>query len=164
LPAFPWFKRPFELHFSHTYYWIQVIFSIILRVTVPDQYFCTKHPDLNITAREKKNNAGTGVPAYGEIFTSAYCHPDWYWFFSVMTLGKPSIKKKRNFVNKIHKTLTPRGVPLLWIPIFIFFALFSMLKKNEIFRVKGRFTKPPLNLESPPWTLNRQLKAHSNAF
>ena len=26
----------------------------VLRVTVPDQYFCTKHPDLNITAREKK--------------------------------------------------------------------------------------------------------------
>ena len=44
----------------------------VLRVTVPDQYFCTKHPDLNITAREKKNNAGTGVPAYGEIFTSAW--------------------------------------------------------------------------------------------
>ena len=33
---------------------MQVIFSIILGVTVPDQYFCTKHPDLNITAREKK--------------------------------------------------------------------------------------------------------------
>ena len=71
LPAFPWFKRPFELHCSHTYYWIQVISSIILRVTVPDQYFYTKHPDLNITAREQKSNAGTGVPAYGEIFTSA---------------------------------------------------------------------------------------------
>ena len=42
----------------------------VLRVTVPDQYFCTKHPDLNITAREKKSKAGTGVPAYGEIFTS----------------------------------------------------------------------------------------------
>ena len=42
----------------------------VLHVTVPDQYFCTKHPDLNITAREKKNKAGTGVPAYGEIFTS----------------------------------------------------------------------------------------------
>ena len=43
----------------------------VLRVTVPDQYFCTKHTDLNITAREKKSKAGTGVPAYGEIFTSA---------------------------------------------------------------------------------------------
>ena len=42
----------------------------VLRVTVPDQYFCTKHPDLNITAREKKSRVGTGVPAYGEIFTS----------------------------------------------------------------------------------------------
>ena len=29
-----------------------------------------KHTDLNITAREKKSKAGTGVPAYGEIFTS----------------------------------------------------------------------------------------------
>ena len=29
------------------------------------------------------------------------------------TLGKPSIKKKGNFVNKIHKTLTPPPVPLL---------------------------------------------------
>ena len=35
----------------------------VLRVTVPGQYFCTKHPDLNITAREIKNQAGTGVPA-----------------------------------------------------------------------------------------------------
>ena len=25
----------------------------LLRVTVPDQYFCTKHPDLNITENEK---------------------------------------------------------------------------------------------------------------
>ena len=47
----------------------------VLRVTVPDQYFCTKHPDLNITAREKKSKAGIGVPAYnGEIFTSAVVH------------------------------------------------------------------------------------------
>ena len=30
----------------------------VLRVTVPDQYFCTKHPDLNITAREKKIKQG----------------------------------------------------------------------------------------------------------
>jgi hypothetical protein len=43
----------------------------VLRITVPDQYFCTKHPDLNITAQEKKSRAGTGVPAYREIFTSA---------------------------------------------------------------------------------------------
>ena len=28
------------------------IFMSVLHVTVPDQYFCTKHPDLNITARE----------------------------------------------------------------------------------------------------------------
>ena len=42
----------------------------VLRVTVPDQYFCTKHPDLNITAQEKKSRVGTGVPAYEEIFTS----------------------------------------------------------------------------------------------
>ena len=42
----------------------------VLRVTVPEQYFCTKHPDLNITAREWKNHPGTLVPAYGEIFTS----------------------------------------------------------------------------------------------
>ena len=41
-----------------------------LSVTVPDQYFCTKHPDLNITEREQKSRVGTGVPAYGEIFTS----------------------------------------------------------------------------------------------
>ena len=34
----------------------------VLRVTVPDQYFCTKHPDLNITAREIKNQAGTDCP------------------------------------------------------------------------------------------------------
>ena len=34
----------------------------VLRVTVPDQYFCTKHPDLNITAREIKNQAGTRCP------------------------------------------------------------------------------------------------------
>ena len=57
-----------------------------------------------------------------------------------------------------------RGVPLLLIPIFILFCSIFDVKKNEIFRVKGRFTKPPLNLESPPWTLKRQLKAHSNAF
>ena len=25
----------------------------VLRVTVPGQYFCTKHPDLNITENEK---------------------------------------------------------------------------------------------------------------
>ena len=30
----------------------------VLRVTVPDQYFCPKHPDLNITAREKKVKQG----------------------------------------------------------------------------------------------------------
>jgi len=30
----------------------------VLRVTVPDQYFCTKHPDLNITAQEKKVKQG----------------------------------------------------------------------------------------------------------
>ena len=42
----------------------------MLSVTVPDQYFYTKHPDLNITAREEKNQAGIGVPASGEIFTS----------------------------------------------------------------------------------------------
>ena len=30
----------------------------VLRVTVPDQYFCTKHPDLNITAQEKKVEQG----------------------------------------------------------------------------------------------------------
>ena len=30
----------------------------VLRVTVPDQYFCTKHPDLNITAREIKIKQG----------------------------------------------------------------------------------------------------------
>ena len=47
----------------------------VLRVTVPDQYFCTKHPDLNITAREKKSRVGTGVPAYGEIFTSDELSP-----------------------------------------------------------------------------------------
>ena len=35
----------------------------MLSVTVPDQYFCTKHPDLNINARENKNQAGTQVPA-----------------------------------------------------------------------------------------------------
>ena len=29
------------------------------------------------------------------------------------SLGKPSIKKKGNFVNKIHKTLAPPPVPLL---------------------------------------------------
>ena len=34
----------------------------VLRVTVPGQYFCTKHPDLNITAREIKNQAGTDCP------------------------------------------------------------------------------------------------------
>ena len=34
----------------------------VLRVTVPDQYFCTKHPDLNITAREEKNNPGIPYP------------------------------------------------------------------------------------------------------
>ena len=50
----------------------------VLRVTVPDQYFCTKHPDLNITARENKNQAGTRVPAYGEIFTSGLQR--WYNF------------------------------------------------------------------------------------
>ena len=30
------------------------IAATVLRVTVPDQYFCTKHPDLNITARGKQ--------------------------------------------------------------------------------------------------------------
>ena len=58
----------------------------VLRVTVPDQYFCTKHPDLNITARERKKHAGAicsclsrnihlfreEILIFGEIFTSAH--------------------------------------------------------------------------------------------
>ena len=51
----------------------------VLSVTVPDQYFCTKHPDLNITARENKNQAGTRVPAYGEIFTSVWITLRYLW-------------------------------------------------------------------------------------
>ena len=65
---------------------------------------------------------------------------------------------------KFIKRWPPRGVPLLWIPIFIFLLFFQCKKKRKFCRVKGRFKKPPLNLESPPWTLKRQLKAHSNAF
>ena len=34
LPTFSWFKGSFELPYSH---------MSVLRVTVPDQYFCTKH-------------------------------------------------------------------------------------------------------------------------
>ena len=41
----------------------------VLRVTVPDQYFCTKHPNLNITAREFFF-AVMPLPAKVEIFTS----------------------------------------------------------------------------------------------
>ena len=40
----------------------------VLRATVPDQYFCTKHPDLNVTA-------------HGEIFASScrrwFCVTHW---------------------------------------------------------------------------------------
>ena len=57
-------------------------------------------------------------------------------------------KKKRNFVNKIH-TL---GGPTFMNSYFYYFFLlyFRCKKKTKFFRVKGRFTKPPLNLESPP--------------
>ena len=40
LPTFSWFKGSFELPYSNTYHWIHMS---VLRVTVPDQYFCTKH-------------------------------------------------------------------------------------------------------------------------
>ena len=59
----------------HIFYCILTVLS----VTVPDQYFCTKHPDLNITARENKNQAGTRVPAYGEIFTSVWVTLRYLW-------------------------------------------------------------------------------------
>ena len=42
----------------------------VLRITVPDQYFCTKHPDLNITAQEENIQAGIDVAALVEIITS----------------------------------------------------------------------------------------------
>ena len=46
---------------------------------------------------------------------------EWGW------LGKPSIKKKGNFVNKIHKTLPPPPRPTFMNAYFLFFfAHFSM--------------------------------------
>ena len=46
----------------------------VLRVTVPGQYFCTKHPDLNITAREIKNQAGTDCPCLRRNIHLCYIH------------------------------------------------------------------------------------------
>ena len=66
----------------------------VLRVTVPDQYFCTKHPDLNITAREIKNQAGTDCPClrrnihlwvrankfkFPKTMITKYCFPNLHW-------------------------------------------------------------------------------------
>ena len=64
----------------------------VLRETVPDQYFCTKHPDLNITAREIKNQAGcpclrrnihlwvrANKFKFPKTMITKYCFPNLHW-------------------------------------------------------------------------------------
>ena len=45
-------------------------------------------------------------------------------------LGKPSIKKKRNFVNKIHKTLTPPRPTFMNSYFILFGTIFDVKKRN----------------------------------
>ena len=42
----------------------------VLRVTVLEQYFCTKHPDLNVTAREKKQGGDRCPCLWKNIYLS----------------------------------------------------------------------------------------------
>ena len=71
LPTFSWFKGSFELPYSNTCLCVCVTRScswpIFLHETPWFEYNCTR----------KKSKAGTGVPAYGEIFTSDWNKSQW---------------------------------------------------------------------------------------
>ena len=136
-----WYQIPF---YRYPRTWYQIPFYRYLR-TLISEFILQKHKSLvfNVILQISKNLVSNTI-------------------LQIFDKGSHQLKKKGNFVNKIHKTLTPPPVPLLWTPIF-FFLPFFRCKKNDISRVFEGFHWVSKYLESPPWTLTRQLKAHSNA-
>ena len=68
LPHFPWLKEAFQRHWSNpnSQLWWPC------NTTISDQYFCTKHSKLNISAqRRRKNNPEWRHLGKVKIFTSA---------------------------------------------------------------------------------------------
>ena len=66
------------------------------------------------------------------------------------SLGKPSIKKKGNFVNKIHKTLTPPPSHFYERLFFIFFCSFFDVKKTTFPGFLKVFIGSVNTLKAPP--------------
>ena len=79
--------------------------------------------------------------------------------------GSHQLKKKGILWIKFIKRWPPPPPSHFYERLFfIFFCSFFDVKKNDISRVFEGFHWVSKYLESPPWTLKRQLKAHSNAF
>ena len=69
----------------------------------------------------------------------------------ILTKGSHQLKKNGILWIKFIKRWPPRGVPLLWIPIFIFFCSIIDVKKTKFLGWKE-------DSQSPPWTLKAPLE------
>ena len=75
---------------------------------------------------------------------------------TIKSKGSHQLKKDGILWIKFIKRWPPRGVPLLWIPIFIFFCSIFDVKKTKFLGWKEDSQSPPWTLKAPlePWKGN----------